>query len=80
MISDSFGWTGIYPFNINKILASCTNQPSHNEENNILSALPRLVEKIKNQGELFDCDFEEENVKCTSKKIIQLQIEEEVLY
>jgi len=54
MISDSFAWTGIYPFKINKILASCANQPTHNEEINILYALPRLVENFKNQGELFD--------------------------
>jgi hypothetical protein len=68
MITDSFAWTGIYPFNISKILSSCSNKPTYDEELNILSAMPRLVVKFKNQGELYDQDFDEENIKKTSVK------------
>ena len=63
MITDSFAWTGIYPFNIRKMLSSCSNKPTYDEELNILSATPRLVVKFKNQGELYDNDFDEENIK-----------------
>ena len=55
-------------FDISRILSSCSNQPTNVEEENILSAMPRLVEKFKLQGELFDRDFDEEKIKSTSNK------------
>ena len=35
MTTDSFAWTGIYPFDISRILSSCSNQPTYVEEENI---------------------------------------------
>jgi len=55
-------------FDISRILSSCSNQPTNVEEENILSAMPGLVEKFRLQGELFDRDFDEEKIKSTSNK------------
>jgi hypothetical protein len=38
------------------------------EEDNIQNVMPQLVEKFKNQGELFDKDFDEENIRNTTIK------------
>jgi hypothetical protein len=51
MITDSFAWTGIYQFNMSKILSSCSNKPTYDEELNILSAMPKVGSKIlKSRG------------------------------
>jgi transposase len=68
IVTDSFKWTGIYPFNMQKILKNCSTILSGTEEKLIMDAIPTLSEKFQNQGELFDEDFDEVGIKETTKK------------
>jgi ribosomal protein S6E (S10) len=65
MIESSFKQTGIYPFDISVIFKNCKTNILPLEETNILSNLDNLVVKMKEQGEIFDSDFDEVNIRQT---------------
>jgi len=72
MVRDSFNLTGIYPLDMLKILRSyscnCSSLLTKNEEDHILTAVSILLEKFKVQGELFDHNFDDVNIKETTNK------------
>jgi hypothetical protein len=58
MIEDSFAKTGIYPLNINKIFGNCTTKIDKDEYDQLLTQVEPLTDVFKEQGELFDGDYD----------------------
>lgn len=58
MICKSFARCGIYPYSTAQILNQCKTKIDISEEEKIFRSLDRLVEQMKDQGELFEKDFE----------------------
>jgi ribosomal protein S6E (S10) len=65
MIESSFKETGIFPFNESIILKNCKTKILATEEKNIFSSLDNLVIKMKTQGEIFESDFDEMDIRKT---------------
>ena len=58
MICKSFSKCGIYPYSTAQILNQCKTKIDISEEEKIFKSLDRLVERMKDQGELFEKDFD----------------------
>jgi len=62
-IRDSFKLIGVHPYSLHQILSECRAEVSEDEETHIMEVMPKLVQKIRDQGELFDSDFDKENIR-----------------
>ena len=62
-IRDSFKLIGAEPYDLHTILAECRGGITADEEAHIVKVLPRLVKKMRIQGELLDTDFDEFGIR-----------------
>ena len=58
MIRESFSKAGVYPYSLSQILNNCSTKLSSNEEQNIVTQMNDLTNKMKKQGEIFETDFD----------------------
>ena len=58
LIKKSFQMTGIYPLNIEQMIAQCKTKLSDEQVAHIHNELPALKTIFRKQGELLDCDFD----------------------
>ena len=63
-----FKKTGIYPLNINKIFGNCTTKIDKDEYDQLLTQVEPLTDVFKEQGELFDGDYDAVGIWTGPKK------------